>query len=74
MTNWTYRTFRAKREALNLTVDECAAMLGMSQQHVRRLQIKPGKSAHRPVSDTVARLMQAYLDGYRPADWPKAKS
>lgn len=62
--------FRQARHALGLSVEQMAAMLGCSGQHVRRLEIAPGVESHRPVNGTVERLMRAYAEGYRPADWP----
>lgn len=63
--------FNEARRQLGLTVTEMADMLGVSHQHVRRFSIAPDKDSHRPVNSTTERLINAYLDGYRPADWPR---
>lgn len=62
--------FTETRRRLGLSVTQLADMLGVSHQHARRMSIAPDKGAHRPVNGTVERLLQAYLDGYRPKDWP----
>lgn len=58
------------RRTLGLSVADLAAMLGVAPSHLRRMEMQPGKEAHRPVRETTQRLVQAYLDGYRPPDWP----
>jgi transcriptional regulator with XRE-family HTH domain len=59
--------FRAARLSLGLTPAQAATLLGYGNQS-RISELEHGK--RRP-SATVQRLIQAYLDGYRPADWPK---
>lgn len=59
------------RLRLGLSVTQLADMLGVSHQHARRMTIAPDKGAHRPINPTVTRLLTAYLDGYRPRDWPR---
>jgi transcriptional regulator with XRE-family HTH domain len=66
----TYADFRAARDALGLTVTQMATMLGVDPVHVRRMQRADFRPSHRAVTPTTLRLMQAYLDGYRPKDWP----
>ncbi|MCF1502882.1 hypothetical protein L0F51_03765 [Afifella sp. H1R] len=66
--------FRHARETLQLSVSEMAQMLGVSDIQVRRMQTTPDKASARPVSETTERLVRAYLDGYRPADWPTVKA
>lgn len=58
------------RQALGLSVAGMAAMLGVGELQVRRMELPPDRQSHRPVTGTTARLLRAYLDGYRPADWP----
>ena len=57
--------FRAARKSLGLTQTQAAAMLGYGQ-HSRISDIETGKHA---APATTVRLLRAYLDGYRPADW-----
>jgi hypothetical protein len=66
----TPEQLKEARLKLGLSVTQLADMLGVTDQHARRLTITPGKGSHRPINRTVERLLQAYLDGYRPADWP----
>ena len=63
--------FRKAQLELGLSDAQLALVLGLENaQHVRRLKADPEKEHHRPVKGTHARLIRAYLDGYRPADWP----
>lgn len=64
--------FREAQHKLGLSDKQLAAVLGFANAvQVRRLKVRQADLASaRPVSATVARLMRAYLDGYRPADWP----
>ena len=64
----TNHEFRAIRRSLGLSQTELAAFLGYSSG----LRISEFERATnpRPVPDMLARLMQAYADGYRPKDWP----
>lgn len=62
--------FRQAQHTLGLSDAQLAPMLGISEQHVRRLKTRPDANQHRTVNDTLARLLDAYLAGYRPDDWP----
>lgn len=66
----TPEQLKEARLKLGLSVIQLADMLGLSHQHARRLTVDPNKKSSRRLDDTAARLLQAYLDGYRPADWP----
>jgi transcriptional regulator with XRE-family HTH domain len=70
MEQWTAEQFKTARKQLGLSVSQTAQMLETSRTHIRRMEITPTKLTHRPVTETKQRLMQAYLDGYRPPDWP----
>ena len=59
--------FRAAREAWGLCQSELAPLLGLGAAP-RVSHIETGA---KPISNQVRRLMQAYIDGYRPADWPQ---
>jgi hypothetical protein len=61
--------FKAARNELVLSINGMALVLGLSPTHVRRLEMDPSESAHRPVTWTVERLVHAYLKGYRCPDW-----
>lgn len=57
------------RETLGLTQAQIAPLLGYSATQ-RVSEIERGT---RNPSDAAAQLLQAYLNGYRPPDWPKNK-
>lgn len=71
MHDMTPDEFKEARRKLGLSVSQIADMLGVSHQHARRWTADPGAGSYRPINETVERLLQAYLDGYRPKDWPK---
>jgi transcriptional regulator with XRE-family HTH domain len=56
---------RAARGKLGLTQGQLAAVMG-----VRGPTISEWETGKRSPSDTSTRLLRAYLDGYRPIDWP----
>lgn len=62
----TPEAFRAARKRLGLTQAQAADMLGYGSKarvsEIERGIIHPGAS--------VVRLLQAYLEGHRPQDWP----
>jgi transcriptional regulator with XRE-family HTH domain len=63
--------FKAARQSLGLTVSQMAEMLGVHPVHVRRMEMPCDHSTTaRVVTPATARLVTAYLDGYRPRDWP----
>ena len=57
---------KTAREALGLTQAQIATLLGYGGQS-RIAEIEGGKKG---VGASVIRLLQAYVDGYRPKDWP----
>jgi Predicted transcriptional regulator len=62
--------FRAARLSLGLSVAEMAAALGVRSDAVRRMEMTSGKPTSRAVTPTMERLLQAFLAGYRPENWP----
>ncbi len=66
----TAAELRYARRTLGLSVRQLAAMLAVDADLVRRMELEPGREGHRPIRSSVGRLVQAYLDGYRPPDWP----
>lgn len=68
---FTHTKFKEARRKLGLTQSNMAFVLSVSPQHVRRMETDPDNNSARPVNGTTARLVRAYLDGYRPADWPE---
>ncbi|MFC3206863.1 helix-turn-helix domain-containing protein [Aquamicrobium soli] len=64
----TNAEFRAIRLRLGFTQAGLAAFLGYS--HSMRVSEFERALNPRPVPEHLARLMRAYDEGYRPADWP----
>lgn len=58
------------RHALGLSVVQLAAMLETDAQSVRRMELREDASTARTPAVRMVRLIRAYLDGYRPSDWP----
>lgn len=58
---------KARKEVLKLTQDELADLMGVSRDSVLRMEA--GKKCH----PAMPRLVAAYLDNHRPADWPTAR-
>lgn len=57
--------FKAGREALGLTQAQLAKLVGYgSQSRIAECEKRDDVPACQ------ARIMQAYIDGYRPPDWP----
>ena len=67
----THTEIRAARIALGLKPDQLAKMLDVGTQTVTRMESTPDRSKHRKPAVRMVRLIRAYLDGHRPADWPK---
>lgn len=57
------------RERLGLTLEQLADMLGYDGEH-RRHMVHKLEQGVRPIREPQRRLIEAYLHGYRPADWP----
>jgi DNA-binding transcriptional regulator YiaG len=66
----THTEIRAARIALGLEPDQLAKMLDVGTQTVTRMESTPDRSKHRRPAVRMVRLIRAYLDGHRPADWP----
>lgn len=65
---------REVQQQLGLSDAALAAVMGLSQASAwRRHKVRdPSKGSHRELSPVAVRLLKAYLEGYRPADWPGA--
>lgn len=68
----TPNQFRKARTTLGLTLTEMAEMLGYAGENLRQMGYDL-ESGRRPIREPQKRLIEAYLSGYRPRDWPKAK-
>lgn len=65
---------RRARSKLGLTQKQFAEMLDTDPTTARRMEMQPDTKTHRQPPARAVRLIQAYLDGYRPRDWPTQKS
>lgn len=65
----TPKNIRQARKALGLTQHQMAAMLGYQGEN-RKVMMYDLESGRRPVREPQRRLAEAYLEGYRPKDWP----
>jgi cell division protein FtsB len=61
---------RDAKASLGLTLKAMAILLGYTGEH-GNMQIMQMLSGKRTIRDAQARLVRAYLEGYRPKDWPK---
>jgi len=66
----TGQAFCDARLALGLSRPDLARLLGYRGAHAQKqiLDMETGKKA---ITAAVARLMVAYVHGYRPDDWPE---
>jgi len=60
---------KAIRLALNLSGADFARLLGYQGNGIRQMMHNL-ESGERPIREPQRRLAEAYLAGYRPADWP----
>ncbi len=67
----TYLKIKAARHDLGLSVREFGQMLDTDASTIRKMETAPDKSQHRKPAPRMARLITAYLSGYRPDDWPE---
>jgi hypothetical protein len=65
----TPEQFQKARHRLGLTLEQMGRMLGYQGEHVRQ-QVHDLETGRRDIREPQRRLMQAYLEGYRPKDWP----
>lgn len=66
----TPEELKAARLALGLTQAQLGAVLDTDGQTIRRMEMPAEARTHRPPAVRMARLIRAYLEGYRPPDWP----
>ena len=58
------------RHAMGLSVADLARLLDTAPQTVRRMEQSETASTFRRPAPRMVRLVQAYMMGYRPPDWP----
>lgn len=62
--------FQKARQKLGLTLEQLAPLLGYEGEQGRS-QVHHLENGNRSLRPAQCRLMEAYLAGYRPKDWPK---
>lgn len=60
--------FRQARKSLGLTQGQLAKLMGLAHRTVQKWE-----GSERKIDPAAVRLLRAYLDGYRPEDWPKGE-
>lgn len=61
------------RQRLGLTLEQMASMLGYEGGQRRQMQYDL-ETGRRAIREPQRRLVEAYLSGYRPDDWPTSAS
>jgi hypothetical protein len=61
---------KASREKLGLTQTQMGTLHGYSGENVRQM-VYDIETGRRDLMPCQRRLLEAYLSGYRPKDWPK---
>ncbi len=67
----TSAEIKAVRQWLGITVSQLAVLLDTDPQTIRRMEQSETANTFRKPAPRMVRLLRAYLDGYRPADWPQ---
>lgn len=70
MTNWTPQAIVEARRKLGLSVTEFGIMLGYSPPSANRM-VRYLECGDKALMGCQQRLLEAYLGGYRPPDWPE---
>lgn len=65
----TPKQLQEARRELGLTLEQMATMLGY-QGAQRRQMMWDIENGRKPLREPQRRLIEAYLSGYRPSDWP----
>jgi len=63
--------FKQARQSLGLTQSQLGNLLDTDGQSIRRVEMEGDATTKRKPAPRMVRLLQAYLDGYRPTDWPE---
>lgn len=65
----TPEQMKEARLTLGLTLEDMATVLGYTGAQRRQMQYDL-ETGRREIREPQRRLVEAYLSGYRPADWP----
>lgn len=58
------------RRKLGLTQSQFAALLETDKSTIRKMEFPEDAAQHRKPARRMVRLIHAFLDGWRPTDWP----
>jgi DNA-binding transcriptional regulator YiaG len=67
----TPQDIKRLRDDLGLSAADLATLLETDENTVRRMEMRRDTKNARLPARRMARLMQAYRDGWRPHDWPE---
>lgn len=62
---------KCARQTLGLTLKDFSVMLDTDASTIRKMELNEESSQYRRPAPRMVRLIVAYLNGYRPPDWPK---
>lgn len=63
---------KTARKELGLTLSQMATMLGYKGKHIKTMQ-RDLETGRREIREPQLRLMESYISGYRPIDWPNGE-
>jgi DNA-binding transcriptional regulator YiaG len=66
----TPQQLKEARRKLGLSVSQMGTMLDTAASTIRKMETDASRSTHRKPAPRMQRLIDAYLSGYRPDDWP----
>lgn len=66
----TSAEIKEARHTLGLSASQLAKLLDTDPQTIRRMEQSEAANTFRRPAPRMVRLIRAYLDGYRPGDWP----
>ena len=68
----THGEIRSSRQKLGLRRSQFAELLEITEEEVARMEAQFSDPTHMVPGRRTVRLIEAYLVGYRPHDWPSA--
>lgn len=66
----TSNDIKEARRKLGLSISDMAKALETDVSTVRKMELPEASAQHRLPARRMVRLIRAYLDGWRPTDWP----
>lgn len=65
-----HEQIKEARQKLGLTQSQFGLVLDTDASTIRKMEQHPEHSTHRKPAPRMVRLIEVYLQGYRPVDWP----